>query len=106
MDDRVKFKVGDMVCWTSSSAGTTRNKTGRVVAVMSPGVKPQRSNFYSDQRYNHTGFGLPRGSFSFLVAVLRRGARGQSLKPTLYWPRVSALRAAAVAPMPVPGLLA
>lgn len=65
------FKVGDEVEWTSSSAGVTKTKRGRVERVIPPSGEPGVRNP-----------GLPRDHESYVV---RAGGR-------LYWPRVAALQ--------------
>ena len=78
-----KFSIGDEVQWTSSSAGTTVTKVGKVETVLAA-----RERMSERQRKESDASGLPRDHESYLVRVPGRtgGAKGK-----LYWPRVAAL---------------
>jgi len=84
------MKIGDIVTWTSQSAGLTKKKTGTILAVVPAGHDPAKiadavdpihpwSRFY----YQLSGcFGNPRDHDSYLILV----------GPVIYWPRVSLLK--------------
>lgn len=67
------FQIGDRVTWSSQSAGIRKEKTGIVIALVSPGQVP-------DGIRNP---GLSRDHVSYLIRA--DGGR-------LYWPRVMHLR--------------
>jgi hypothetical protein len=75
------FSIGDVVTWTSQSAGTRKEKTGTVIAVVPACVGP-----YKFVKWPHRlrSDGLVRNHESYLVQVGRSN--------NLYWPRVSQLR--------------
>lgn len=83
------FKCGDKVQWTSSAHGSSKKKVGEVVEVLPPRVMP---DFWSLKQEHGSrdayGGGHWRYHESYIVLVPHHG-KG---KPTLYWPRVSALR--------------
>lgn len=69
-----KFKVGDEVTWTSQAAGSSKTKTGIIVALIPPrGIIPKA--------VRPPGAGWPRNHESYVVQV---GTQ-------FYWPRVSHL---------------
>lgn len=69
-----KFERGDLVTWTSQSAGSVKTKTGIVMDVI-----PAGSNRVKDCIPN---CGIPRNHVSYLVSVSGK----------LYWPLVKLLR--------------
>ena len=73
------FAVGDIVTWTSQSAGSSTAKTGRVAEVVPAGLRPDLPNC-----------GWARAHESYIVVA---GGRR-------YWPRVSHLAAVESAPAP------
>lgn len=81
----LKFKVGDLVTWTSQSQGSTTTKTGRVFAVVPADTLPQLYLCGFTGR-SGGGFGCPRDHESYLVKV------GNSRR--LYWPLVKKLKKA------------
>lgn len=89
MKQHTKLKVGDKVEWSSSAAGSTKTKRGTVVEVIpagrhwQDGVLCLRHNAHSTY-----GGGMRRTHESYAVLVPHPGDG----KPTLYWPRVSALK--------------
>jgi hypothetical protein len=89
-----EFKIGDVVEWTSSSAGITKTKRGDVVFVVAPGRASGRKalQYIADRRATHRstfGGGWERDHVSYLVCV--PGATPKA-KPILYWPRAAALK--------------
>ena len=70
------FKIGDVVEWTSQSAGSVATKIGTVEGVVWAGQRPERTS-------RNPSPGAPRDHASYLVRVKGRG---------LYWPRVAHLR--------------
>ena len=49
----MKLQLRDQAKWTSSAAGTTKEKVGTVVAVVMPGVNPMdKFRALSDARWN------------------------------------------------------
>ena len=72
------FKVGDLVEWTSQSAGVSQRKVGRVVQVVPPGGKPEP---------RIAGVGMSRDHQSYVVMAAVDG-RDRNKR---YWPRASAL---------------
>lgn len=75
-----KFQAGDRVQWTSSAAGTTKTKVGRVIEVVPPQRKPRTPMDIAATWRDHE-------SYVVEVVVARNGRP----KRTLYWPRVAAL---------------
>lgn len=71
----MNFKLGDRVTWTSSSAGTTKTKTGAVVLVL--GARASGCEHVKNA-------GRARDHVSYIV----RSDEGRK-----YWPRVAALKA-------------
>jgi hypothetical protein len=89
-----EFKIGDVVEWTSSSAGTTKTKRGDVFAVIPPGKDGYRQarKLFVESAGTHRnlwGGGLWRDEVSYVVEV--PGATPKA-KPILYWPRAAALK--------------
>lgn len=89
-----KYRIGDMVEWTSSSAGVTKKKQGIVVAIVGPNRKPCAALSKKELDGYTQGpvraafkFSVTRDHESFLVSV----EGGPKRKPQLYWPLVSAL---------------
>lgn len=85
-----RFRVGDRVRWSSSAAGTTATKNGRVVAIV--GAKkspvPKIDKLLKTEEYiSRYGGGLPREEESYLVAV----ETGPTTKDKLYWPNANKL---------------
>jgi hypothetical protein len=92
------FEVGEEVSWTSQAMGSSKTKTGRIVAIVEPGqpVGKHLPVFYPVRRLlrgmddyvlrrcsdKKLGGGGPRDHFSYLIRVKR----------SLYWPRVEGLR--------------
>lgn len=71
-----KFVVGDIVSWTSSAGGVSKNKVGPVVEVIQAGSVPYpRSGLRADR------LGAPRNHESYVVKV----------GSLFYWPRVNGL---------------
>jgi len=85
------FTKGAVVEWKSQAAGRVKKKTGEVVAVIAPGeaFPGYRLQQKLDCKSAYGG-GYPRDHKSYAVLVPHHG----NGKPTLYWPRVSALRLA------------
>ena len=87
------FKVGQQVSWSSSSAGSTVEKVGTVVAVLRPGERNVAGaiNIAARQLNAHSayGHGMHRDHESYIVHVAGKTDRS---KGTIYWPRVAALR--------------
>jgi len=80
------FKEGDLVSWTSQSAGYTKTKHGVVAAVVPAGAYPSREKFL--QLYRGPGVGMHRDHVSYVVHVPSLTGRGAG---TFYWPRAAAL---------------
>jgi hypothetical protein len=74
-----KFKLGDIVTWSSQAHGSTKTKIGPVVEVVKPGALPDREMF--PRLYQHSGVGCSRPDTSYVVLV----------KTKEYWPRAAAL---------------
>ena len=89
-----EFQVGDVVTWTSQSAGTTRKKEGTIIARVEPAKDPRKAveaaghNFYK-YRTKTWGGGMTRGHVSYVVAVPPTRGKGMSF---LYWPLANKLR--------------
>ncbi len=96
----MKFEIGQQVSWVSQAGGRSREKSGKVVAIVLPNVRPHNFLFdagnpdgrlLADTHILHPidSSSLPRNEESYLVSV-----PGQTSKasPVLYWPRVSGLR--------------
>lgn len=94
MSDNIN--IGDSVEWTSSAAGTTKTKRGKVVAIVpAKGLASVVTFFCQDWRERYSASGLNslsffgRGHESYLIAVPTKTGRGRQC---LYWPRTSQLR--------------
>lgn len=90
----IVFKVGDKVQWTSSAAGTTATKEGKVVLVVEAGRGSAREveHFLRNNRKTHVskyGGGWDRYETSYVVEV---SGSTKNSKPKLYWPVASLLR--------------
>lgn len=98
MTEKIEFKVGDKVTWESQAQGSTKTKTGIVVAVLSSkkyGYGLRKSVFIMANRKfpKHTlmfsGDGIPGNSeIGYLVEVIT----GKKANPKLYMPYPSKLR--------------
>ena len=86
----LKFNQGDLVTWTSQSAGVSKTKTGAVEQIVAPKGMPDRDRFA--KLYKGPGVGLPRDHESYVVRVPGKTAKSAG---KLYWPRVNALSHAA-----------
>lgn len=98
------FLLGDSVTWTSQSNGTTRTKTGTIVAVVPPNVTltkvfAQRADL-NQHNYNldnipslYYTYCRPRESYIIAVTMLTRTGKRKA-RPQLYWPRVAWLQKA------------
>jgi hypothetical protein len=89
----MQFAISDKVEWTSQAGGWTRTKRGTVGIRIPTGCLP-RDYITEWMADSHLLGGIcetvmPRNHDSYLVSVPANG-KG---KPTLYWPRVSNLRA-------------
>jgi hypothetical protein len=89
-----EFKIGDVVEWTSSSAGSTKTKCGEIVLVVAPtrAGRHEARRYIADRSDTHRsafGGGWERDHVSYLVCV--PGATPKA-KPILYWPRAAALK--------------
>lgn len=79
---KARFKVGDTVHWTSSSAGSTKRKNGVVEEVVFAKTLPLSAG------NGLASYGQPRDHVSYVVRVgATETRRGQ-----LYWPRAAALQ--------------
>lgn len=87
----MKFKVNDVVTWTSQAQGHRTTKTGTVVVVIPAHLHPTRMPGLALRLRKDTG--CPRDHESYVVRVA-----GQS---KLYWPVASQLLPATVTPDPV-----
>ena len=87
-----KFNLGDVVTWLSGAGSGWKRKTGPIVAVIpergDPIMRIDRAMAMYGARSAYGG-GMRRDHESYLVLVDNGGHR----KPTIYWPRVSALTA-------------
>lgn len=109
MNNDRKFAIGQLVEWTSSAAGTTKTKRGKVVAVVPAQVSGGGwlhlfDLLGNDWKVKHglmfTGENLargvaiyPRNHESYFVSVDSNVLPNTyKRKPTLYWPRTSQLR--------------
>jgi hypothetical protein len=75
-----RFELGEIVSWRSQAQGFDKVKTGEVVEVLMPGMRPDRERF--PDLYRGPGVGLGRDHISYVVQVGRKH----------YWPRVKHLR--------------
>lgn len=100
------MKIGDIVEWKSQANGSAKTKTGVIVGVVPAGRRLGLLSYISGAnscsvefaKYNTgpiEGAALARDHVSYLVAV--KTGKTDAAKPTLYWPRVSALRGAVAA---------
>jgi len=71
----MRFKVGDMVTWTSQSGSYSKTKTGKVLAIIPAGDRPVVPEGY--RANSKAGYGMRRDHDSYMVAVDR----------VIYWPR-------------------
>jgi hypothetical protein len=79
----VAFAVGERVTWRSQAQGSAMTKTGVIVEVVPPNVRPDTTG-----RPGLNGCGFGRNHESYIVEV----ARGPKAKPRHYWPVASILR--------------
>lgn len=82
-----RYVLGQMVFWTSQSAGVIKEKSGKVMEVVAAGQLPCRQKFSS--LYKGAGVGMPRNHESYVVGVDVGRTPGASVK--YYWPRASSL---------------
>lgn len=75
----MRFKVGDVVTWTSQSGGYSKTKTGTVLAIVPAGSSPVVPEGY--RANSKAGYGFGRSHDSYLIAVGK----------VIYWPRVICL---------------
>jgi hypothetical protein len=90
-----KFKVGDIVEWSSHGSHWNRKKRGKVVMVVDPGVPATAKmilNKLSEEigKFDRCalGYGPPRNHTSYLVLGLEKH-KGMY---KIFWPRVNSLR--------------
>lgn len=74
-----RFKVGDVVTWTSQAGGSTSTKAGRVAEVVAPNKRPSPELFPALHGYSGCGRGRTHESYVVLVGT----------KP--YWPHAKLL---------------
>lgn len=80
----MKFQIGDLVEWTSQSAGIVKRKIGEIVYVVPARERPVR--------LVGAGCGQSRDHESYVVRVRQYDRLGEKVIRTRgYWPRVSAL---------------
>jgi hypothetical protein len=89
------FKIGQTVEWTSQANGTTKTKRGEIVAILPERECPRMleifgADYHSRYRSLVDARSLSRHEESYIVAVPGKTKR---VRPRLYWPRVSALKA-------------
>jgi hypothetical protein len=95
MSNETKYQVGDEVSWTSSAAGTTKAKRGKVVAVVPSNTHCSLRDLLGEtwtRRFRlmmDTIYPYGRSHESYIVEV--SGSTPNQL-PVIYWPRVSQLR--------------
>ena len=70
-ENKIKFKIGDIVTWRSQSSSYYKTKIGNIKAVVPAGESAGNYGYQADMV-------LPRNHESYLVLV----------KNKLYWPRV------------------
>lgn len=89
MKEQQKFKVGDLVEWTSQANGRTTTKRGEVFYIVKPWENPAVTHFNcdADNEVMFDGGIVGRGHESYLVSV-----KNGNKKPRMYWPVVSRLR--------------
>lgn len=83
--------VGRIVIWTSHANGNAKHKHGKVLVIVPAGKSAADVHIPDVGRYrkvNIDNSGMARDHESYIVAVEHSGHG----KPSLYWPRVSALR--------------
>lgn len=89
------MKVGDKVTWSSQAGSYTTTKSGVIVAIVPPGVKPPTKHRLAEWvqwglgSYQCVYDGFGRKHESYLVAVPNKSGKGWG---KVYWPRVSALK--------------
>ena len=76
----MKFKVGQLVKWSSQSKGFRKTKHGKIAQVVPPGNQPSEDDFPALHR--GWGCGMGRKNESYVVLV--------GNKP--YWPVASLLK--------------
>ena len=79
-----KFKLGDLVTWTSQAGGKSKTKQGIVIAVISANESPYRAFLRNSEYRLRALAGSLRSHESYLIQV------GKSKK--LYWPLVKYLK--------------
>lgn len=87
-----QFQMDQEVTWESGANIGWARKTGKVVAVIPPGMSFRAIHERLCKQHECAsawGGGLSRKEESYAVLV-----PGNGRKPTLYWPRTSALKAA------------
>lgn len=94
-----QHKVGSRVTWTSQAGGSTKEKTGTVVAVIAGGrgsgdraTQEIRSRVKAGTHRSAFGGGWDREGESYLVEV-PQGTSGKA-RPVLYWPVANRLKRA------------
>lgn len=89
-----KLKLGDEVKWSSAAGGSTIEKKGTIIAVISANQNPGEVIYPLEDsgKYNTAyGGGFSRGHESYVVAVPTKTRKG---KPKIYWPFVKKLQRA------------
>lgn len=99
MSNQTGFAIGEIVSWSSSANGTTKEKRGKVVAIVDGKEKNDgtRLSFvlpsYGQYNLNNVPQFLWRLGESYIIAVESDASpRDYKRKPKLYWPRTSQLR--------------
>lgn len=92
--EQKEFKLNDQVIWESQASATTKEKRGRVIAVIPKGDVPTDRKTLEQLNPNlkyreQFGYGQGRDHQSYIILVPSKTGRS---KPTLYWPRVKHLR--------------
>lgn len=92
----LKFKKGDMVCWTSQAGGYHTTKTGKIIAVVPPNqcprdVLPEAASKQFRTTIDPRSFGM-RKEESYVVVVPGKTPRQSGV---MYWPLTSRLTKAA-----------
>lgn len=92
MPGNADLRVGDVVCWASTSNGVTTEKSGRIELVVPANKHPSMITSQAVLKATYTLktdlSGMARDHVSYLVSV--PGASSKA-KRHLYWPRVSQL---------------
>lgn len=92
MPGNADLRVGDVVCWASTSNGVTTEKSGRIELVVPANKHPSMITSQATLKTVYTLktdlSGMARDHVSYLVSV--PGASNKA-KRHLYWPRVSQL---------------